>query len=73
MKIFIELLKVNWHLNLEYSSFLNMKAQRLQLTFPYKLAQEFKRAIPRGERSQFIAQIVREELPNWKKIIQEEK
>ena len=50
-----------------------MRAQRMQITFPDKLAQDFKRAIPYGKRSQFIAQIIREELPNWKKRIQEEK
>lgn len=39
-----------------------MKAQRLQIILPDKLARELKRSIPKGERSKYIAEAIREEL-----------
>jgi len=48
-----------------------MNSQRLQITFPNKLAEDFRKAIPVGKRSQFIAQIISEQLPKWRKIIME--
>ncbi|MBI2327891.1 hypothetical protein HYU92_06250 [Candidatus Curtissbacteria bacterium] len=40
-----------------------MHAQRLNITLPYTLARDFKRAIPAKKRSKFIADAVREKLP----------
>jgi len=40
-----------------------MQAQRLNITLPYELARDFKRAIPSSKRSQFIAIAVKEKLP----------
>lgn len=40
-----------------------MQAQRLNITLPYELARDFKRAIPAKKRSKFIAEAVREKLP----------
>lgn len=40
-----------------------MQAQRLNITLPYELARDFKRAIPVKKRSKFIAEAVREKLP----------
>lgn len=40
-----------------------MQAQRLNITLPYELARDFKRAIPVKKRSSFIADVVREKLP----------
>lgn len=39
-----------------------MQAQGLKITLPDKIAQEFKRMIPKGKRSQFIAEVIREKL-----------
>lgn len=39
-----------------------MQAQRLNITLPYELARDFKRAIPVSKRSQFIAVTVKEKL-----------
>lgn len=39
-----------------------MKAQRFSFTLPDDLAQEFKRLVPKGKRSQFIAEAIREKL-----------
>ncbi|MDP3973989.1 MAG: hypothetical protein Q8P92_04105 [Candidatus Daviesbacteria bacterium] len=39
-----------------------MKSQRVTIYLPYELAQEFKRIIPKGKRSQFIAEALREKL-----------
>ena len=40
-----------------------MQAQRLNITLPYELARDFKRAIPAKKRSKFIAEAVKEKLP----------
>ncbi len=40
-----------------------MQAQRLNITLPYELAQDFKRAVPARKRSKFFADAVREKLP----------
>lgn len=40
-----------------------MHAQRLNITLPYELARDLKRAIPAKKRSKFIANAVREKLP----------
>lgn len=40
-----------------------MQAQRLNITLPYELARDFRRAIPATKRSRFIAEAVREKLP----------
>jgi len=40
-----------------------MQAQRLNITLPYELARDFKRAIPVSKRSKFIAEAVKEKLP----------
>lgn len=39
-----------------------MQAQRLNITFPDELAREFKKLIPKGKRSQFIARVIRGKL-----------
>lgn len=43
-----------------------MQAQRLNITLPYELARDFRRAIPVSKRSQFIAEAVKEKLPKKK-------
>lgn len=40
-----------------------MQAQRLNITLPYELARDFKRAVPLKKRSKFIAEAVKEKLP----------
>lgn len=40
-----------------------MQAQRLNITLPYEIARDFKRAIPAKKRSKFIADAVKEKLP----------
>lgn len=40
-----------------------MLAQRLNITLPYELARDFKRAIPVKKRSKFIADTLKEKLP----------
>lgn len=40
-----------------------MQAQRLNITLPYDLARDLKRAIPAKKRSKFIAGAVRGKLP----------
>lgn len=40
-----------------------MQAQRLNITLPYELARDFKRAIPVKKRSKFIAGVLKEKLP----------
>lgn len=40
-----------------------MQAQRLNITLPYELARDFKRAIPVSKRSRFIAEAVKDKLP----------
>jgi len=40
-----------------------MQAQRLNITLPYELARDFKRAIPAKKRSKFFADAIREKLP----------
>lgn len=40
-----------------------MLAQRLNITLPYELARDFKRAVPAKKRSKFIAKILKEKLP----------
>lgn len=37
-------------------------SQRLKITLPYELAQELRRLIPKGKRSQFIAEVIRGKL-----------
>lgn len=44
-----------------------MHAQRLNITFPYELAQDLRRTIPVKNRSRFIAQAVSEKLAQKKK------
>lgn len=44
-----------------------MHAQRLNITFPYELAQDLKRVIPAKSRSRFIAQAVSEKLAQKKR------
>ena len=39
-----------------------MNAQRVTIYLPDELAQEFKRLVPKGKRSQFIAEAIREKL-----------
>ena len=39
-----------------------MQAQRLNITLPYELARDFKRAIPVKKRSKFIAQALNDKL-----------
>lgn len=40
-----------------------MQAQRLNITLPYELARDFRRAVPVKKRSRFIAEAVQEKLP----------
>lgn len=40
-----------------------MQAQRLNITLPYELARDFKRAIPVKKRSKFIADALKQRLP----------
>lgn len=40
-----------------------MQAQRLNITLPYELARDFRRAVPVKKRSKFIAEAVQEKLP----------
>lgn len=40
-----------------------MQAQRLNITLPYELAKDFKRAIPLKKRSKFIAEAISKHLP----------
>ena len=40
-----------------------MQAQRLNITLPYELARDFRKAIPASKRSQFIAEALNEKLP----------
>lgn len=40
-----------------------MQSQRLNITLPYELARDFKKAVPAKKRSKFIAEAVREKLP----------
>ncbi len=40
-----------------------MQAQRLNITLPYELARDFKRAIPAKKRSKFIAEVLKAKLP----------
>lgn len=40
-----------------------MQAQRLNITLPYELARDLKRAIPAKKRSKFIAEAVKAKLP----------
>lgn len=39
-----------------------MQAQRLNITLPYELARDFKRAIPASKRSQFIAEVLKDKI-----------
>ncbi|MBI2600386.1 hypothetical protein HYW42_00365 [Candidatus Daviesbacteria bacterium] len=39
-----------------------MQAQRLNITLPYELARDFKRAVPAKKRSKFIAEAVKDKL-----------
>lgn len=41
----------------------NMQAQRLNITLPYELARDFKRAIPAKKRSKFIASFLKKNIP----------
>lgn len=36
-----------------------MQAQRLNITLPYELARDFKRAVPATKRSKFFADLIR--------------
>ena len=40
-----------------------MQTQRINITLPNDLARDFRRSVPNGKRSQFIAEAVREKLP----------
>lgn len=40
-----------------------MQAQRLNITLPYELARDFKRAVPVKKRSRFIANALKEKMP----------
>ena len=40
-----------------------MQAQRLNITLPYELARDFRKAIPASKRSRFIAEALNEKLP----------
>lgn len=40
-----------------------MQAQRLNITLPYELARDFKRAVPARKRSNFIAEKIRKSIP----------
>lgn len=44
-----------------------MHAQRLNITFPYELNRDLRRAIPDKKRSKFIAEAVSEKLAQKKK------
>lgn len=37
--------------------------QRINITLPTDLARDFRRSVPSGKRSQFIAEAVRDKLP----------
>lgn len=39
-----------------------MQAQRINITLPYELARDFKRAVPVKKRSKFLAEVLREKL-----------
>lgn len=40
-----------------------MQAQRLNITLPYEVARDFKKAVPTRKRSQFIAEKIRQGIP----------
>lgn len=40
-----------------------MQAQRLNITLPYELARDFKRAVPVTKRSKFFADAIKERIP----------
>lgn len=39
-----------------------MSAQRLKITLPDELVEELRRVVPKGKRSKYIAEAIREEL-----------
>ena len=39
-----------------------MQAQRLNITLPYELARDLKRAVPAKKRSRFLAKVLKENL-----------
>lgn len=39
-----------------------MHAQRLNITLPYELARDFKRAVPATKRSKFFADLIRDNM-----------
>lgn len=43
-----------------------MATQRIQVILPIKLLREFKRSVPKGLRSRYIADTIREELAKSK-------
>lgn len=48
-----------------------MQAQRLNITLPYELARDFKRAIPAKKRSKFIANMLKKNIPQKRNLKQE--
>lgn len=40
-----------------------MQAQRLNITLPYELARDFKKAVPARKRSKFLAEKIRQSIP----------
>lgn len=39
-----------------------MQAQRLNITLPYELAQKLRKEVPKGKRSKYLAEAIKEEL-----------
>jgi len=48
-----------------------MQAQRLNITLPYELARDFRKAIPARKRSQFIAEAVKEKISKKRNLKQD--
>lgn len=48
-----------------------MQAQRLNITLPYEIAKDLRKIIPAGERSQFIAEAVKERISKKKHLKKE--
>lgn len=48
-----------------------MLAQRLNITLPYELARDFKRAIPVKKRSKFIANVLKKNIPQHRNLKEE--
>lgn len=42
---------------------IKMQAQRLNITLPYDVARDFRKAVPARKRSKFIAEKIRQSIP----------